>query len=301
MHLPCPNNSCSNFQSNHAVIKIGFYFRRDTSEKLRRFKCLKCNRSFSASTTTLEYRQKKRRINFPLNKLICMGLSQRATARFFNVSKITVVRKIKYLALKSRREHQLFLQQLSVHKINQVQIDDLITCEHTRLKPLTVTLAIEKKTRIILSNKVGRIPAFGPLAKISFKKYGWRENEQRKTLEKVFKDLSLIIKNDAKIESDMHLEYARFVKRYFKQAKHVRFKSMRAKTSCVAGQGELKTRSRDPLFKINHTLAMLRANLSRLFRRSWNLSKTVEGLQDHLDIYTHYHNQGILQKTSLFN
>jgi hypothetical protein len=35
---------------------------------------------------------------------------------------------------------------------------------------------------------------------------------------------------------------------------------------------------------------MLRANLNRLFRRTWCVSKTLQGLIDHISIYMSYHN-----------
>ncbi len=35
---------------------------------------------------------------------------------------------------------------------------------------------------------------------------------------------------------------------------------------------------------------MLRANINRLFRKTWNTTKKVEALIDHLWIYVRYHN-----------
>ena len=43
--------------------------------------------------------------------------------------------------------------------------------------------------------------------------------------------------------------------------------------AAITGQGELKKKQRDPLFSINHTLAMLRANINRLVRRTWCTTK----------------------------
>ena len=47
----------------------------------------------------------------------------------------------------------------------------------------------------------------------------------------------------------------------------------------------------DPLFSLNHSCAMLRANLNRLFRRTWCTSKTRQGLIDHLSLYVRFHNE----------
>ena len=49
-------------------------------------------------------------------------------------------------------------------------------------------------------------------------------------------------------------------------------------------QGELKKRGKDPLFYINHTLAMLRANVNRLIRKTWCTTKDPAQLIYHLAI-----------------
>ena len=77
------------------------------------------------------------------------------------------------------------------------------------------------------------------------------------------------------------------VKMYFPKAKYDQFKGQKA---AVAGQGELKKIKRDPLFYINHTFAMLRANINRLVRKTWCTTKKVSRLIDHLSIYSYVHN-----------
>ncbi|MGZ3809720.1 MAG: transposase, partial [Bacteriovorax sp.] len=60
------------------------------------------------------------------------------------------------------------------------------------------------------------------------------------------------------------------------------------------GQGELKKVHYDPLFKINHTCAMLRYRINRLVRRTWCTTKKIEMLENHLQIYIAYHNKYLL-------
>jgi sugar phosphate permease len=62
------------------------------------------------------------------------------------------------------------------------------------------------------------------------------------------------------------------------------------------GQGELKKIKFDPLFSLNHTCAMLRANVSRLFRKTWCTTKRPDQLRAHLMIYAEYHNSQLSQK-----
>jgi hypothetical protein len=39
---------------------------------------------------------------------------------------------------------------------------------------------------------------------------------------------------------------------------------------------------------------MLRANISRLFRKTWNTTKNVDRLADHVALYAVYHNENLI-------
>ena len=70
-----------------------------------------------------------------------------------------------------------------------------------------------------------------------------------------------------------------------------------AKNSVYASytwQGELKRTGWDPLFTINHTLAMLRDNIKRLTRRTWCTTKQQSALEDVIAIYMHFHNSRLV-------
>ena len=177
--------------------------------------------------------------------------------------------------------------------MENIQFDDLITSHHTKLKPVTIPIAVEAGTRVILAGEVAPIPAFGRLAKTSIKKYGKRKCENQKALNKVFETLKTF--TPMSIVSDEHSKYERTVKRFFPKVPYAQFKSKRAR---IAGQGEMKKGGFDPLFSINHTLAMLRANINRLLRQTWNTTKNLERLKDHLDIYIWYHNSQLVGQNS---
>jgi hypothetical protein len=103
----------------------------------------------------------------------------------------------------------------------------------------------------------------------------------------LFKDLKPFVTPHTIWQSDENPHYPRYLLRHYPHAQH---KTTKGGRGAVTGQGELKKLRFDPLFALNHTCAMLRANLNRLFRRSWCLSKTKQGLIDHLSIYVTYHN-----------
>ncbi len=200
----------------------------------------------------------------------------------------TIQRKIEYLAKKARyseRERQKILKE---EKAIQVQFDDLITSVHTKLKPVSVSVVIAPKERLILGAVVSEIPAFGKIAEISRRKYGRRKNKHTKNLDLLLENLRPVIAPNAEFKTDEHKRYPELIQKHYPKSTHLKFKGERA---AVAGFGELKSKRFDPLFAINQILAMFRANINRLFRRSWNTTKKENHLQDHIDIFINYFNE----------
>ncbi len=286
MKPSCPNKTCLFFKSKGTVHKDGTFFRKCESRFIQRFKCNTCGKKFSHATNTLEFAQKKRSINSILRGHLASGVSMRRSALLLNVNRITIERKFIYLAKKAQISQAEFLKSLR-GQVTHAQFDDLITIEHTKLKPLTVSMAVDAKKRFILGARVAPISSFGHLAKLSRRKYGKRKNEHKKSLDELFQIMTPTLAPEPLLRSDEHKFYPAFVKKYVPEAKHEAFKSRRAS---VAGQGELKKLYRDPLFAINHACATLRANINRLFRKTWCTTKKKERLQMHIDIFVNYHN-----------
>ena len=217
----------------------------------------------------------------------------RRSARLLRVHRTTVERKLRYLAVKSRIMHEKLLQKIGTDKTLHMQFDDLITTEHTKLKPLSITLAVDAKRRFILGTSVSQIPAFGHLSALSKHKYGKRKSTHKEHLYNLLEKISPAVDSFAKIESDEHHLYAPAVKKIFPLANYRQYKGGRG---AVVGQGELKKLRRDPLFILNHTCAMLRANINRLIRKTWCTTKDPRRLEDHLAIYVTFHNYVLLNK-----
>ena len=221
--------------------------------------------------------------------LLNSGVSQRRAAKILRVNPKTVVRRFRFIAHQERVKHEDWVMNEYKNKpISYLQFDDLETAEHTKCKPLSVSLAVDPKTRKILNFKVNQMPAKGLLAKIALRKYGYRRDERHLGWEQMMRELTPIVSETAVLHSDENPHYGRFVKRHFPNATHQTVKGGRGS---ITGQGELKKLRFDPLFSLNHTCAMLRANLNRLFRRTWCISKTKQGLIDHLYLYVSYHNR----------
>ncbi len=272
------------------IVKAGRFYRTSDSRWIQRYRCTSCRKNFSKASFDLCFRQKKRRKNILVFRLLGSGVSMRECARLLKINPITVERKKKFLSVHATN---WLIEFRKSKKVAELQFDDMETFEHSKCKPLSITLAVEKYTRLILGFEVAQMPAKGLLVRKALKKYGPRPDHRARSRRILFRALQPIIENSATIESDQNPHYEPLVREFFPQANHIAFKGKRG---CVVGQGELKGPGFDPLFSLNHTCAMFRANMNRLFRRTWCTTKKIEGLREHLAIYAMRHNQRILEK-----
>ncbi len=289
MKKNCPNSLCACPES---IIRDGSFWRREDSKMIQRFRCKTCGTRFSSATFTSTYRQKKRRVNSPLLKLLASGVSLRRSAILLGVNHKTVERKLPLLANRCRRLNDRHLNKLK-GRVHNIQIDDLITKENSKLKPLSVSIVVDENRRLILGAEVSQIPAFGHLSKLSLKKYGPRRDELSQGLTRLFEKITPIVSSEVLIKSDEHQRYPGFISAYLPLARHLTFPSERG---CIVGQGELKKVNFDPLFIVNHTCAILRANINRLIRKTWCTTKNANRLKDHLDLFIYFYNQHLLKK-----
>ena len=274
-----------------SVVRSGSYYRTSDSKWVQRFRCRGCRRSFSHATNHPDFAQKKRQHNTLIKRLICSGASHREIAKIASVNRKTVVRKLLFLAAEAEKE----LREMNRHlpKATDVQFDDLITSEHTKCKPLAVSMAVESKTRRILDFEVARMPASGAFAKTARKKYGPRADERKRVRHELFTRMQAAVDPCAVIKSDLAAHYTHDIARFFPNAEHQRFKGRRSRTGTF---GELKIGGFDPIFSINHTFAMLRYRINRLMRKTWCTTKRADRLRAHLMIYAVYHNTDLIKR-----
>lgn len=303
----CPYNDCLERSSklgekrrspnSRPVVPIGFYRRSSDSKRVRRYRCTRCMRSFSSSRLTPCFRQKKRTLNHVIYELFASNMSARRIARHLGINRKTVTRKLLFLGERAKRANEKFLQSRidSGKKVIAVQFDEMHTFEWTKCKPLSILLAVEEDSRKILGACIASMPASGPLASISLSKYGPRKDERAEKARELFSEISAVICPHAQIRTDQNPHYGKWLDEHFPNATHLTVKGRRG---CIVGQGELKKIGFDPLFSLNHTAAMFRANVNRLARRTWCTTKRPDRLAAHLAIYIQYHNEVITERPS---
>ena len=281
---------CSVCQSSSPIIKFGHFTRLSDKAFIQRYRCKNCGHTFSEATFDICFAQKRRDLNPVLFRLLSGGYSQRRSAIDLNVNRKTVVRKFIFLGLCAMKILRKTTDQLP--PMEEVLFDDMESFEHTKCKPISMPLFVSKK-RQILDFEVCSMPAKGKLAHRARKKYGFRKDERALARKKLFPRIKPLLKPGAIIRSDQNPHYEPDVRKHFPDQIHITHKGRRG---CVVGQGELKRGGFDPLFSLNHTCAMFRANINRLFRRTWCTTKIKERLKLHMAIYAVYHNTILLNE-----
>jgi len=276
-------------ECRHRFVKAGYFYRRCDKRRIQRFQCQLCGKSKSVATEEHFYRQRLRAMNTPLFMFLASAVPQRRLAINFGVNRKTIVRKFRVLGQMS--DAKLLEQNQHQQIVSVLEFDDLETFEHSKCKPLSVTLAVEKSSRRVLGFEVSQMPAKGLLAKFSRSKYGNRRDERFEGRERLFTKIKEYLDKRVIIRSDDNPHYTLQVKAHFPTATHITTKGGRG---AVTGQGELKKQKFDPLFAINHTFAKCRADISRLVRKTWSTTKKSSQLQLHLSIMTVFHNHRLV-------
>ncbi len=149
----CPHcsNTTPNLSELRHIVRVGRFRRKSDGQRVQRYHCTSCSRGFSSATFNDCFRQNKRHFNHRVKMDFVEGVSMRGIARKQNLHRTTVMRKLLHLGLKAKRNLKKTNERLP--KVSHVQFDDQETCEQSKCKPLSITLAVEHGTRRILDLK----------------------------------------------------------------------------------------------------------------------------------------------------
>jgi hypothetical protein len=258
---------------------------------VQRFLCLECRRTFSTQTFRVDYRLKKPKLNLSLLGPFISKATHRQAARVLGCSRGTVAHRVRLLGEHCRSFHRWRLSRapakLGSSKV--FQLDELETFEHSRrLAPLTMPVLIERSSYFVLDLSTAPLPCRGGLSKADRtrkeereKRLGKRKSGSREAVERCFDTLasSVYRLSLVRVQTDCKATYVPMLeKRFGHRLAHERYSSRE------------KRDYKNPLFPINHTLAMMRDGISRLVRRTWGASKLRERLEQHAWIWTTWRN-----------
>lgn len=275
------------------VRKKGFFKKAATrTERVQRFFCRACRRSFSAQTGRLTFRAKKPHLDQTIFRLLASGVSQRRCAIIMSVNRGTVAKKLTRLAQFGRAGHRRWLRSDGLPRGTVAVFDEMETFEHSKMKPLSIAVVVQEGTRLVIAAEVSQMPAKGLLAERSRRKYGRRRDDRPLALRSALAEARVALSHLVTIKSDQSPRYPKYVAEVLPGILHETFKGRRG---CVVGQGELKAGGFDPLFALNHSCASFRDDLKRLTRRTWCTTKRADRLQALLDLSICFHNARILE------
>lgn len=143
------------------------------------------------------------------------------------------------------------------------------------------------KTGAIISVKVAEMNCYGKTSKLSVRKYGKRKDGRMQAARYVLRRVAIVAKKPLTIATDQKPAYRGVIRKRFPKAAHIVHQSRKAQTMPTLNS---KSQPRDPMFVLNHTCARLRADITRLHRRTWSSSKRAKFLQYALDLWVAYHN-----------
>jgi hypothetical protein len=214
-------------------------------------------------------------------RLYASGMTQRRMAIVLGVNRKTIVRKFLFLGYLARKEHERRIASGEL-KTSHAQFDEMETFEHTRMKPVSVALAVRANSGQILAIRCAQMSYKGPLAALAREKYGPREDQTATAIKTVLTTIGQCSTQDATLTTDADPRYLNQVRTVLPDTTHNSIKRRFAKKD--------RKNAEDHLFTLNYTAAKIRNDLSRMGRKTWVTTKKVERLQAHLDLYIAFNN-----------
>jgi transposase-like protein len=278
--LFCANKECRFSRTPGRFIRKGFFRIAHNQQKVRRFQCKACKRTFSSRTFNITYRQHFPQLNEMIYRLHCEGCSIRAIARVLKIHRMTVSQKLLWLF-----ENLKDFQTIPESKI--LYFDEMESFEHSKAKPLTIPIFVNEKYEI-LAIRVGEMPAKGHLAKISIKKYGPRRNESPILLDQCFQEIKKRLPHISTIFSDKKSNYPALARKFYPYSQHHQYSRKDEEKEPL--HELIQKRQFQPLFTLNQRCAKIRSDIKRMVRRTWCTTKLAANLEKFLQIYAIYNN-----------
>jgi transposase-like protein len=272
--------------------RSGVFRRRCDRRVVPRFLCLACRRRFSAQTFRLDYGWRKPEIDtWTLNCLVSK-VTHRQAARLMHVDRKSIERRLRRFAPALHELHQDILRRARGRGglRGSFSMDELETFEgNRRLQPVTVPVVIERHTHFVCHVETASLPARGRLGarerkrlKAQSRGQAPRRSGSSAAVDQCLKSLSQLHDPRRLLElvTDQKRTYRTILRRHFPQ-----------KVGAHITESSRRTRNRaNPMFAINHTLAMMRDQVSRLVRRSWGASKCRHMLLKHIWVWMAWRN-----------
>lgn len=284
----CPNVDCPRHRdpSPKFCKRIGTYRVLCRPDPIQRFLCLTCRRSFSRQTFRVDYCDHRPHVNAQVFALLTSGVGFRQTSRVVHMSHGCVLRKAMKLGRMLGDLHRNLMGRLPEGRT--YVLDEEETFESSPLRPLTVPLLEERKTKFLVAATVAPIRRLARRGsrrrrrqEAYERRHGRRPDRSRDAVRSVLEILRQAVGQGAvHLLSDLKSCYPTVARSVFGD-------DLRSHQQVSS---RLPRDFLNPLFGINLAIAMARDNVGRLRRQSWLVSKLGDRLKLHLNQYIVYRN-----------
>jgi len=266
-------------------VRAGRYQPKCRSVAIPRFRCKVCRKGFSYQTFRIDYCDLRPHENAKLMRCLVSGVSLRQAGRLLALDCHSVQHKARKIARHLQLLNRSLVTALPAGKV--IGLDEMETFEQRSIQPVTVPMVVEHESKFVIAVRVAPIRRTAKkgtrrqklIEKLEARS-GRREDRGREAVRKIFGRLQRLLRGrGATLVTDMKSSYATERQRRFgSQVAHTTVNSRAPRTT------------RNPLFAINLTEAMMRDNNGRLRRRSWLVTKRRRALRLQLEMFAAYRN-----------
>ena len=277
----CPNPNCpyhNRLIEGWRFKKIGFFSRRCSPQRIQRFLCLHCRRSFSCQTFSTTYYLKRPELLPALMTKTCGGMANRQIARDLRAAPSAIDRQLARLGRHCLLFHQRLLK--DYRPTGDVVIDGFESFEYSQYFPIHHHLAVEADSSFFIWFTDSEMRRKGRMRPEQRRRRGELEGNlgrpDPKAIEKDMAELLQVVVGDlsaAVIRSDEHPAYPRAIGR-------VQGCRIEQRTT----SSELRRDFGNPLFEVNLLDMLVRHSQANHRRETIAWSKRRQGSAERLAI-----------------
>ena len=202
----CPHRGCQFHRSPEEGFCqfFGFYSVKCRPDRVPRFRCRGCRRTFSRQTFRMDYRDHRPDVNLQVMTWLSSGVGLRQFARQIPIDRKSLRRKVWKIGLHLRKVHKNLSTRAQLGD-SKFQLDELETFEGNKLnRPVTVANTIEEKSYFVVGCDVAtmaprRQKARPAEIKEEEKKHGKRTNHSNRVVRKVLRRAASMTKAEAAV------------------------------------------------------------------------------------------------------
>jgi len=280
-HILSKISNCPHCGSRQ-IKKDGRFQRKRNHQKVQRYKCKVCFKSFSDQLFHPTYRQKRPDLNRQILEHLSTSSGIRNLKFLLRTTRKTIQRKILFLSGVCEEFHKIYMGKWDRAPKPRFQFDEFESIENNRVRTLTIPAVVEVNSHFLVDVKAVRTT--------SRCQYPYQKDEYESEFASQIAQRHTHIRNTLKscrkmkpegrivVESDMKKTYPSYMKQAFgKYGVHLEYDASLEK-------------NKKKLFTVNSVIACMRANVSMVRRKSWHICKNIDRLNARLTIYKFFFN-----------